>query len=356
MSTKEILATQLSKAGHPFEMLLLFDMDVRLIDCYIPPMWLDMQMRRAEYRKALNRYTEDVVQAEELFTKDNKVWEECDVVIAEDPFLANIEVLKRKWPNKLYCCFRTEHGDVMQWEKYFDVQLNHALGYGTKHSKLETILTLDYVKQHYQVNNYQDDKTLYYPYPRDPKKIREAFDCNSKSDINFDYRTITFLSTGDDNAFYKDEYFDKVKHISKELNLNCIKVSDKVKQPFMVTYPMESDSLEYYENLASSKYYISISNRLGQGLIDAASCNAITIGHTSSPNHRLICHPKCLLDIPLEEVNEQIIIDLLNEIDMSIDLQNEILEYQNKQLIKYFVEYPKNTIKYLLKLKRGEKV
>ncbi|MBF93373.1 MAG: hypothetical protein CMB78_06325 [Euryarchaeota archaeon] len=357
LSTKEILSTQLSKAGHPFEMILLFESDVRLIDCYVPPMWLQQQMSRKEYRQAIQKYTSGVVEAYDFFSDDDEVWNNCDVVITEDPFLVNIEHLKQKWPDKLYCTFRSEHGDSMQWENHYDLLFNHALGYGEvkvlgdyKHNLTEVMDSKNIE------NKYKVGSVVYYPYPRDPKKIREAFDCINKTHINFDYRTVTFLSTGQDDVAYEDEYFEKIETIADSLKMKCVEVSEKVKEPFMVTYPMESDSLEYYENLAKSKYYVSVSNRLGQGLVDAVSCNAISIGHINSPNHKVLCHPECLIKEDLTKIDEKYITKMIMLIEKSEKLQKDILEYQNKQLIKHFVDYPKNMIKQLLKLKRGEKV
>ena len=355
MSTRDILSSQIAKAANPFEMILLLEADVRVINCYIPPPYLAKEMTRLEYRKALDEYTSNVVEAPSLFTKENKVWDECDVVITEDAFLTNIEYLKSEWPDKLYCTFRGEHGDSLESEKFYDLHLDHALGYGDSSQRIKDILTVDFEGVDKATWDSRDKGySIYYPYSRSPEKIREAFDCKTKTHINFEYRTVTFLNTGFDNGIYKDEYYNKIDEVANELNMKTTKVSEKVKEPFMVTYPMESDSLEYYESLAKSKYYISVSNRLGQGLVEAVSCNAISIGHKSSPNHRLLCHPKCLFEKPIELITEDTIITLLKEIEASEELQKEILEYQNIMINRYFVEYPKQILKHYLKLKRGE--
>ena len=90
--------------------------------------------------------------------------------------------------------------------------------------------------------------------------------------------------------------------------------------------------------------------RVGQALVDAAVMKCICFGTNKSPNHKLLCHPFTLFN-KFESLKT--IITKINEIENNKILENEIMEYQDKMLTKYYVEYQENILKKALELKRN---
>ncbi|UCG46526.1 MAG: class I SAM-dependent methyltransferase, partial [Phycisphaerales bacterium] len=114
--------------------------------------------------------------------------------------------------------------------------------------------------------------------------------------------------------------------------------------------PAWGDAARYLRAMAKCRYYVGVGRGSGpgQGLCDAVSLGCICLGERNKPFHRMICHPCCLCDskddIPL----------MLKRIAASVELQEEILVWQDKMLREHFVEKPLAVLNRAVEIKAGK--
>ena len=234
-----ILSKFYGKAGHPFQMILLLQMHCMIIkQCSIMP-W----MKQIKHLLNItNKYTTNLVDVHAIdFSK-------YDFVMVEDPILD--ESIIKNNPNTLFAYACAEHFDAKYSDNY-DIFLQHIYGQSKKHPNEK-----------------------FFTFPRDSKTMQNMFDIKNK----YGY----FLDNRDTDVY--------------ELDIPNNNNSPVANTPYYCPINIiEGESKQYYNNLARSKYAISISKRHGQFFHDAASLNAICIGQTRN-NNKYFLHPDMICD------------------------------------------------------------
>jgi len=283
-------------------------------------------LKNNKIKEQVDKYTKNVYKLDEI------PYEKYDIIWTRDAFLTNIDDLKLKYPNKLFVYEMREHTEHISsgLEKTYDYLLNHTT-------------------KNFNIINHN----LTFPYTRCPDIIRNIYNCNDKEPIIYiDAREIEIYYKKNKNIT-EQQTKDFLNKCNKNLN-KLTSVSNSFACQYLFSNRSnafsEKSTIDYYNLLSKSKYYISLSRPLGQAISEAASFGCIVISTTNTLNSQLICHQKCIS-------NDSNIINIckniINPIEENIDLQNEILDLQNEHLKKNFVEYPKNTLKNLLEIKRS---
>ena len=98
----------------------------------------------------------------------------------------------------------------------------------------------------------------------------------------------------------------------------------------------------------SSKFFVLSVKRCGQSLVEAAALKSIVLGIVDCIHTKNICHEYCILKY---NNNYDEIYEKINNINNNYELEQEILNYQDNKLEKYYNLYQKNVLKKALKLK-----
>lgn len=253
-----------------------------------------------------------------------------DLIITHDPIITNIKELKEKYPKTIFAYIAIEHSvwQVHRYGIYYDLYLDHTLW-----SEVEDVIRLP--------------QAVNFLFPRVPDTIKELFPYKKQS-VFFDYRSIGyFVGEGSNNYGLSNlEVDDFYAKLPSEYKLE--KVSELSLQPYMFNTSKRNDSIEYYSKLASTKYFITIANRVGQAAFDAASAGALVIGTDKSELHRKLCHIDALM------TGEFTLEDVLNKVN---DLENDkqkfdnALKFQENFLYHYCIEHPKKIFNQAWKIK-----
>ena len=315
ISDLEILKLHYAKAGHTYELILAFDADSKIIEDTVKSYWIELNKQDNDYCLAVDNCVGGLVKLEDIN------FGEFDFVHCAEPILS-AKIIK-KFNKTLFCYLPSEYwSNPLVDHKEFD-------------------LCLDYTPNQMQLNYSAAKKIVKFPYVRCPKKIRSIFDCeNKKEQIFFDYRAIMFYTTNNKKISpWTEKTTDTIKNIQKQTSLEVINNGKIAEKLFLVHYPpMIGDSIEYQNKLAKSKYYVSQSERLGQAFQQACATKCICIG--SALNNDVL-HPSC---ISKPWAGYQEILDIIHKAESNKNLQEEILEHQEKQVFKYY-ERPINFIK-----------
>jgi hypothetical protein len=190
-------------------------------------------------------------------------------------------------------------------------------------------------------------QSVSFPLMRDPQTTRKVFNVPKKEKAWADWRMLTYLAG---TSKWDSRAEQAAKSLQEGLNLS-IRFKSFVETAYNFSDPPAwGDAAVYLEEMAACKYYFSIGRPggAGQGICDAASVGCICFGETNKPNHRIICHPKCLCEDPSEFYRQFV------EVQNSTTLQQEILNWQDKMLITHFVDQPLAILNDALKLKRNQ--
>lgn len=281
---EEIIKTFKTKAGHPFQMILDYKMDCKIVNDFTQFEWLEYfygenpRLKSYVIENTINPYNLDEIN-----------FDKYDFVYTDDPFLS--KELLRKNKNTVFGWLASEHwGSNNKNYLYYDIFFDHQK------------------KRH----NFANNRKLI-SFPRSINNMRNIFNISDKKFIFLDNRSI--LSENFNSELNK---FSKLKFIKK---------SKKSESSFYFD-PEETgkESFNYFNNLATSKYVISNSFRHGQLFMDGASLGAICIGNNSKYSNLLPIHPLCQVD------QESAILALIYEIENDKKLENKILNHQDKVL------------------------
>lgn len=324
---KEVLSEFKGKTS-TWETFCYFQADLLIIPTVVNSPWLQTVMNIPGYVDEMQSTTFDVMDIR-TFPLD-----EYDFVLTHDPILYPfINELKSKYPNVLFGYILAEHSS---WQMHslgfeYDLYLDHTANSADKIVRLP--------------------QAINFIYPRIPDVISSIFN-NDKLYVYIDYRTVGHIYTaGNNNASLTPEIYDEyINLFQQNLNLTVVKSNGKALTPYMFERGSDSDSIEYYQNLANSKYFISIANRIGQAAYDAASAGALVIGNKNSKLHTLLCHADLLVD---NDVTIDYICDLINKIDNDKSLYEKYINYQKTNLHDICEVRPRKLIYDAIKLKRN---
>lgn len=311
-----------------FETFLLFEADFKIIDTLFITKAINQTLDMPILKKCIEDNLNKVYKINEIN------FENYDIIWCRDPILKNIDELKKLYPKKLFVMEFEEHPDKIRHAneiKKYDLHLDHASLNFPKLVKLPSSIS--------------------FPYPRCPNEMRNIFDCKNKDYIYIDIRDIIYY-VGANEEKKCEEFLNNInKKYTNYKFISNIKGGNKIFSYQQVSL-IDNDGYNYLSMLAKSKYFISISGRIGQSMGDALSLNCLGIGNKLSPNHKILCHPtvtlkaKCILDKVIEKIIS---------IERNKELYNEILKYENDKLNKYYVSYPKNILQIAIDIKKSIK-
>lgn len=329
---KDVLESFKGKTS-TWETFCYFEADLLIVPTMINAPWLQTVMQIPGYVEEMQKTTTDVMDIR-MFPLH-----EYDVVITHDPILFPfIKELKMKYPKVVFAYIMAEHSS---WQMHtlgfeYDLYLDHT------NSSVDDVVRLP--------------QAVNFVYPRVPGVIAGLFG-DTKKYTFLDYRSIGHLNTNGKNDVaitpeICDEYVNKLQDEMGDLiNYRIPTVvgpSEASLKPYM--FGSKSDSVEYYQKLADSKYFITVANRIGQAAYDAASAGALVIGNADSQLHRLICHPDLLMqndDITVQNLGHKI-----RTLELDAAMFGEYLDFQMSKLDKICVERPRRVFEEAIKLKR----
>lgn len=247
-------------------------------------------------------------------------FDKYDIIWCRDDILSNIDELIKLYPTKLFIYENTEHC-FSQYNFKYDLILEHN--------------DLSF-KDFHTLNT-----TISFPYVIDKDILRKNINYNKINDIYFDSRCFYFNDNIIENYNIAQEYF-------KKYNLNIL--SNIIRPEISYKKDIKSDCKEYLENIGSSKFFVLSVKRCGQSLVEAAALKSIVLGFVDCIHTKNICHEYCILKYcnNYDEIYEK-----FNTINNNYELEQEILNYQDNKLEKYYNSYQKNVLKKALKLKNN---
>ncbi|MDA8428601.1 MAG: FkbM family methyltransferase [Geobacteraceae bacterium] len=291
-------------------------------DWYVIPFCHDSKNVRQKidhHQQAFDNNVEDVRRIDEVPVDD------YDVVISLDPILRPPRNSKA-----LYAYFQNEH---------------HHSEYG---SSLKAPLPgydlfLDHMLQA-PAWIYDLPQPVAFPYPRSPLTVRNACGVTRNGSIWFDKRFVMILTHGNEAA--DREGFDAIvtfleKKFGARIVFRYLNFEDMARW---------GDAYQYLQEMSACSYYVNlIACGAGQGLCDAASLGLICFGTPSLPYHRAICHPTCLCR-DLAELEWK-----LSLVRNSVDLQQEIIAWQDAALSDRMVTQPLRLLQAAVEKKRNSR-
>jgi hypothetical protein len=315
-----------------YELLLFFKADVLLTPTKYGSPWLTPFLQNKQYTD----YVSSVTTAYDITQIDLSKY---NVIISHDPILKDyIPHIKENYPHIVTAYILAEH---TSWQM-------HQLGLGYDLFLDHTFNMVDEVTRLPQAVNFS--------FPRTPETLRQLFETDSRNEVYYDYRSINYFVVTEllkDDNLDRDGYtatqaeVDSFYNIVQDYGVSTIRISAKTQVPFMLDLSNPHECIEYYQTLGKVRYFISIANRVGQAAVDAASLGCIVFGNYQSRIHRELCHPYTLM----EDFTHTDLISKLRELQNDTSLQQEVLDYQNKQLDKHFIQQPMDTIKAAIRLK-----
>lgn len=276
VTPKDILLKTFAKAGHPFPMILLLKMDCAIIEEEIRQPWMHIaELENPKYREALDSYTEETVNVEDIN------FSEYEIVYTEDPILSKDIILAH--PNTVFA-YNTVEDHACNYGDHYDIFFDHA---GHRHA----------------------DRTGF-SFPQCPSAVSQ-FKSESRNNIYIEYRTI------------KLNVSDVIKN---RTGLDIVQNEGMAGAFYGITWP-PSTGLEYWENLGRCKYYIQLPAeqgiRLGQAFGDAASMGLVNIGMSYD---QTFVHPFCRTD----SVDKAI--EIVNNIENDRELLKQVLSFQDQNI------------------------
>lgn len=307
-----------------WEMGTLFDADWYIIKDDHKSPYLNFYHSQPKKIQTIKKFT--------VSTNINKIqFNKYDVVISLEPFL-NINKIENK--KTLFAYFLDEVADPRYYFSLqkplhnYDLFLDHIL---KSRFDLEEI-----------------PSAISFPYPRNPKYIRKFF-VNKKSEQCWvDRRVINDITKYKYTENYEN-LLQPLKKDFKKINITLRYKMDLFAKPEaeIIDPNKSNDSILYLKQLAQCKYYFCpVPAASGQALVDAAGLKCICIGYSGVNYHKLVCHPKCLVNNIDEGVK------IIKLIQKSLKLQREIINYQETSLNKWFVDYPNRVLAQAVDIKR----
>jgi hypothetical protein len=192
-------------------------------------------------------------------------------------------------------------------------------------------------------------QAISFPYPHDLQVVRTLFQPPRLEASWVDWRTPMTLANqglGDPWCAEADAALERLRGVLN-IDVRCRTTS------LLASYAISDvlawgDAAHYYRELAGCRYYIAVGNLAGagQGLADAAAVGCVCIGQADKVYHRLLCHPSCLCEDMAQMPSR------LRIVRQSVDLQHEILAWQDQNLERHFHDAPLALLAKAIELKR----
>ncbi len=276
-------------------------------------------------RKAVfDRHVRDVTMPEDV------PWEDYDVVISFDPILRPVPGMRT-----VFAYFSNEHYDpnyrrsLQQPLPGYDLFLDHMV---RSPWWIETL-----------------PRAVSFPYPRDPGTIRRVFPGAGMGEekVWMDLRTILLFAHGVYGAIPDMDIARAMELLRGHLGIPVWNRGINYTSMHYEDPPGWGDPVDILRGMAGCRYAVSIATWAGQAVCDAASLGLISFGSPIVEYHKMICHPECLCaDLP----------DLarkMRRVRESRDLQTEIIDWQDRSLKDWMVDYPLGVLEQAVELKRA---
>ncbi|MFH1026461.1 MAG: FkbM family methyltransferase, partial [Pseudomonadota bacterium] len=249
--------------------------------------------------------------------------DDYDVVISLDPILRPPRNCRT-----LYAYFQNEH----HHSEYTQSVRNPLPGYD---------LFLDHMMKA-PAWVYALPQPVAFPYPRDPFVVRGMSSTGQRTDgIWFDKRFVMMLTHGNEISHrggFEGTIATLEKRFGARVTFRNVDFEDMTRW---------GDPLDYMREMSACSYYVNlIACGAGQGLCDAASLGLICFGSAKLPYHKAVCHPVCLCS-DLSELEWK-----LSMVRSSVDLQQEILSWQDAALSDMMVTQPIRILQAAVDMKR----
>lgn len=288
-------------------------------DWYILPFCHDSKNVRQRLDKHQQAIDDNMEYVQNI---DDIPWEKYDVVISLDPILRPPRSGKT-----VFAYYQNEHH-----HNEYTLSLRNPLpGYD---------LFLDHM-----LNGpawlYKLPQPVAFPYLRAPHIARKI--CPGKNDgsVWLDKRFIMMLTHGNE-AFHRGGFEETIQLLQQRLQTTL-----NFRHADYENILDWGDPLDYMQDMSACSYYVNlIACGAGQGLCDAASLGLICFGSPKLPYHNTICHPICLCR-DLSELEWK-----FTMVRNSIDLQQEIIKWQDTALSDIMVTGPLRILQAAVDMKR----
>ncbi|MGB6884678.1 MAG: hypothetical protein WBE10_11580 [Candidatus Acidiferrum sp.] len=191
-------------------------------------------------------------------------------------------------------------------------------------------------------------QAISFPYLRDPQSMRALFAPVDREEAMWaDWRMLSVLSgSTDGNGLEATKA--AARRLEETLHLPVAFRSFSMGLYHGEDPPRWGDAAEFLRELAHQRYYVCLGrgSGAGQGLADAASLGCLCFGEQDKPYHRLLCHAETLCG-DLQELPGRV-----RRVRASLDLQQEIRNWQEKKLQQHFIDEPLALIGAALERKR----
>jgi len=192
-------------------------------------------------------------------------------------------------------------------------------------------------------------KAISFPYLHDAQLVRSLFNPPRQEAAWVDWRvpmTLANRGLGDPWCEEADAALERLRHVLN-LDIRCRTGSHTISYA-IPDAPAWGDAAHYYRELAECRYYIAVGRLAGAGqaLADAAAVGCVCIGQADKPYHRLLCHPSGLCEDMAQMPSR------LRILRGSVDLQQEVLAWQDQNLKTHFRDAPLGLLARAIELKR----
>lgn len=304
----EILKLFKWKSGHPFQLGLRLNFDFKIVENHKLFSWQSQANLIQDNRiKDINNFYEEI----NIPSIHEINFDEYDLIFTSNPFIPKNIIENNK--SKLFISEPAEHWDesIYLYNNSYDLMWNHT----PKEAK-------------YQIPTKElrsAKKSFNRPYLTSFDNMQHIFKnfMVDKDKVFIGWRTSNLM-----NKETKEYFLEELKKINLEPYFTGINPFDKKEK---------NDALNYWIKLSSSKYYLDITCRLGQQLQDSAVVSVINIGNAWKKE---LIHEKCYIpkvfreDSELKPEDVDNFMKIIKSINSNLEIQNEILEYQSKIILK----------------------
>lgn len=282
-----------------------------------------------------------VCAAHQDIVKESDVpWDDYDVIISHWPSIG-AETIKRH-PQILWCYYEIQHrcrrsriaGETGEPHNGYDLYLDCYFDPDRRLQELPQV--------------------VWFPYLQSPTILREI--------IKPALRPAVFIES---RHVLRD--VDKMAGMCAEFERICglpmryAPVSGATSEPICFDSELTRAEIvrtrQYLRLLGQCKYFLiwrgdryGESKLMGESAVEAAALGLIVVGNDNAVNHKLVCHPTCLIPAggpPRRGLRR------IQQIEKDEKLQGEILEYQDRMLRKWFWDGPLETLYKALEMKKG---
>jgi hypothetical protein len=257
-------------------------------------------------------------------------FDEYDLVISFDAILK----VPQNHP-AVFAYFAQEH-----WDRLYTQSLHHPVnGYD--------LFLAHMMDSNSTINSLPS--SISFPYVHDANLFRSIFPVAKRDAVWVEWRTLMSLAMKDSADPWCSEAEAAADRLQDLLELPIRYRGTPHRQTYgFADPPAWGDAAIYLQALAECKYFVSVGCRIGggQGLAEAASAGCICIGQEDRAYHKLLCHPSCLC-ADIAEMYKR-----LRAVQLDSSLQQEVLAWQDRQLLEHFHDRPLEALQRAIEIKR----